>query len=81
MYILFRKFPFCWIVAIVFGRFLDYLGISGLSGKFLDCLESFQIVWKVPGLSGKYPDVLESFHSVLLVPGLSRKFPNCLESL
>jgi hypothetical protein len=34
---------------------------SRLSGKFLDCLESFRTVWKVSGQSEKFPDSLESF--------------------
>ena len=35
--------------------FLDGPEISGLSGKFTDCLESFQMVWIF------FPDDLESF--------------------
>ena len=31
--------------------------VSGLGGQFLDCLDSFRIVWTVSGLSG--PEVSE----------------------
>ena len=48
--------------------------------KFPDCLESFQIVWKVSGLSRKLLGCLESFRFVWKVSGLSGKFPDCLES-
>ena len=38
--------------------------LSGVSGKFPDCLENFQIIWKESRLSGKCTYHLESFHSV-----------------
>ena len=52
--------------------------ISGLSGKFLDCLESFHLVWKVSIWPGKFLDNLESFWMVLKVSRLSGKFPDCV---
>ena len=55
--------------------------VSGLCGKFPDCLETFRILWNVSGLSEKLPDdrfpCLESFLSVF---ALSGEFPECLES-
>ena len=38
--------------------------VSGWSGKFLDGLESFQMVWKFAVWSGKLEDGLERFRSI-----------------
>ena len=53
---------------------------SGLLGKFLDCWESFQIIWKVSILSGKLPNGLQSFWIVLKVIRLYGNILECWES-
>ena len=48
--------------------------------NFLDCPESFWIVWKVSGLSGEFEDCLENFWIIRTVCRLSRQFLDCPES-
>ena len=38
--------------------------VSGVSGKFPDCLENFRIIWKDSRLSEKFTYYLERKHSV-----------------
>ena len=54
--------------------------VSGLSGKFLDFLESFWVVWKVFVWSGKFLDCFEHFRIVRKVSVWSVKFLYCLGS-
>ena len=53
---------------------------SGLLGKFLDCWESFQMIWKVLGWSGKFLDSFESYQTIGKIFGLLGKLPDDLES-
>ena len=46
--------------------------------KFLDCLETWQTVWKLSGQSGHFPDCLETFRTVQKLSRQSGNFPDCL---
>ena len=55
-----ESFRTVWKVFGLSGKFLECLESSGQSGKLQDSLESFRTVWKVRGQSGKLEDSLES---------------------
>ena len=56
------------------GRFSDSFNesLKGLSEKFSDGLESFQMAWKVSRWSEKFPDGLETFYVYKNFPGLQK---------
>ena len=57
----------------MFGKFLDYLESFQMVLKVADGLKSFQMIWKDSRWSGKFLDGLESFQIVWKVSGLSEK--------
>ena len=64
----------------------EYLGLvlctlSILSGKFPDCLESFQIVWKLSRMAGKFSNCPESSFIFQKVFALCGMFLYHLESV
>ena len=54
--------------------------LSRWSGKYLDTLRTFQIVWKVSKHSGKFPDNLKSFQALWKVSIYSGKFWDTAEN-